>query len=170
VPARRARAAASRSRPTSTKAKARKARTASSRWSEPASSSVVSSATLSCGWPRFRKELASWIIARRRRSPVSPWSSAFRYRGTARSGWPVESSEAARSKIPIPLSGGSSAASCSIRARNSASLRWSSDAQAPKTRCSQSAWFTGTAFQTSTRAVALSLCSPLPDPGGLPVS
>jgi hypothetical protein len=38
------------------------------------------SATLSCDWPRFRNELASWITARRRRSPVSPWSSASRYR------------------------------------------------------------------------------------------
>jgi hypothetical protein len=73
------RAVASCARPVSTKASARKARTASSRWSDPASSSVVSSATLSSGWPRFRNELASWITARRRRSPVNPCRSAWRY-------------------------------------------------------------------------------------------
>ena len=42
-------AVASRARPVSTKASARNARTASSRWSDPASSSLVSSVTLSSG-------------------------------------------------------------------------------------------------------------------------
>jgi hypothetical protein len=67
---------ASRSRPTSVNASASTVFTASSRWSEPASSSAVSSATLSCDRPRLRSELAIWMTARRRRSPVSPAPSA----------------------------------------------------------------------------------------------
>src|SRR5450755_2216479 len=64
---------------------------------------------------------------------------------------PVESSEDARSKNPMPLlPGGSSAASFSISARKSASLSPSNAAQAAEIRSSQSVSSTDQPYITRT--------------------
>ena len=99
---------ASGSRPTSTSARARNARTASSSSSDPDSSSSVSSSTLSSAPPTFRSELASWITARRRRATARGRVRAPPGRaGTARSGrGRSESRTHARSKLASALSAG----------------------------------------------------------------
>ena len=114
---------ASRSRRLSARASARNALTASSSRSDGSPRSAVSRARLSGTRSRLRSELDSWITARRRRSPSRPSSSARLYRGTARSGCPVESNAHARSNAAPALSAGRPATSSSTLARKTSSSR-----------------------------------------------
>jgi hypothetical protein len=113
-------------------ASARKATTAPFRSSDVASASAVRRVDASCGFPRFRSELAIWMTARRRRSPTKPASSAAAYSRTARSGRPVESNAAPRSNSPIALPGGSSETNASTRPRIRPRRIYSSRSRVPR--------------------------------------